>query len=69
MSEISLELKPEVEKILRETASKTGMDLNRICEAVLSSWATHGGSIWMGRRRFVVDWPIEFVFLKKEEQK
>jgi hypothetical protein len=69
MHAISLELKPEVEKILRDTARKTGMNLNKICEIILSTWATHGGSVWMGRQRFVVDWPIEAVYLKKEEPK
>jgi len=66
-SEISLSLRPEVKSILFDIASKNGFELKELCSIVLSVWAIHGGSIWMGRKKFVVDWPREFVFLNREK--
>jgi hypothetical protein len=65
--EISLSMQAEAKNVLSDIASKNGFELNELCSIILSLWATHGGSIWMGRKWFVVDWPRKFVFLKKEK--
>jgi len=57
----------EAKNTLAEIASRNGFELSELCSLVLSAWATRGGSLWMGRKKFVIDWPREYAFLDREK--
>jgi len=67
-TQISVPLQAEAKNILTDIASKNGFEFSELCSLILSSWATSGGSLWMGRKKFVIDWPREYVFLNREEK-
>jgi len=67
-TEISLQLQAEAKDILTEIARRNGFELSELCSVILSAWATHGGSLWMGRKKIVIDWPREYAFLNREEK-
>jgi hypothetical protein len=65
-AEISLSIQAQVNNRLVELASENGFALEELCCTILSLWATHGGTIWLGRKWRVIDWPKKFLFLEKE---
>jgi hypothetical protein len=65
--DLCLSVQPEVRDMLVELAMKNGFEVNDLCSTVLTLWTKHGGSIWMGRKGFVVDWPLEYAFCEKKE--
>ena len=71
MTEITLELDPEIVEKLNEIARDCNLPLERACEVILSEFARlEGGRIYVGTwragngLRFVVQWPFLTGFVK-----
>ena len=72
MNELNLFLKEEAIELIENYSKRYDISKENLCEMILNSWSTYGGSIWTGNyekaRVFLIDWPSNRKIIKLEEE-